>query len=111
MAAFLGQVGGREIDGDPPRRERQAGGDQRRAHALAGLGHRLVRQADDGKGRQSRRDLHLHVDRAGLDPLKRDGRNPLNHARTCLPFCTIRGSRAGRSLQENAGTYQGRRKS
>ena len=26
-------------------------------------------------------DLHLHVDRAGLDSLKGYGRNPLNHAR------------------------------
>ena len=26
------------------------------------------------------RDLHLHVDRAGLDPLEGYGGNPLNHA-------------------------------
>ena len=52
MAAFLGQVGGRQIDGDAPRRQREARGDQRRAHPLARLGHRLVRQADDGEGRQ-----------------------------------------------------------
>ena len=80
MAAFLRQVGGREIDGDAPRRQRQPGGDQRRAHPLAGLGHRLVGQADDGERRQSRRDLHLHVDGAGLDPLKGYGGNALDHA-------------------------------
>ena len=80
MAAFLGQVGGREIDRDPPRRQRQPRGDQRRAHPLARLGHRLVRQADDGEGGQPGRDLHLHVDRAGLDPLKSYGGNPLDHA-------------------------------
>ncbi|MET3968838.1 hypothetical protein ABID62_004921 [Bradyrhizobium sp. S3.9.1] len=80
MAALLGQVGGREIDDDPPRRQRQPRGDQRRADAFPCLRHRLVRQADDGKGGQAGRDLHLHVDRAGLDPLKGDGRNPLNHA-------------------------------
>jgi hypothetical protein len=57
----------------------------------------------NSEGRQTRRDLHLHVDCAGLDPLKGDGRNPLNHARTSLPFCTIRGSRAGQSLQEQYG--------
>ncbi|MBR0909672.1 hypothetical protein JQ589_07050 [Bradyrhizobium japonicum] len=34
------------------------------------------------------------------DPLKGDGRNPLNHARTSLPSRTIRGSRAGSFLQE-----------
>ena len=32
------------------------------------------------KAGQPGRDLHLHVDRAGLDPLKGYGRNPLNHA-------------------------------
>ena len=100
MAAFLGQIGGREIDGDSPGRQRQPRGDQRRADPLARFGHRLVGQADDGEGRQSRRDLHLHVDRAGLDPLKGDGGNPLNHARTSLPSRTIRGSRARSFLQE-----------
>ena len=35
MAAFLRQVGGREIDGDAARRQREARGDQRRAHPLA----------------------------------------------------------------------------
>ena len=35
VAAFLGQVGGREIDGDAARRQRQPGRDQRRAHPLA----------------------------------------------------------------------------
>ena len=89
MAAFLRQVGRREIDRDPPRRQRQPRGDQRRAHPLARLGHRLVGQADDRKRRQARRDLHLHVDRAGLDPLKGYGRNPLNHAAPCS---TIEGS-------------------
>ena len=83
MAAFLGQVGGREIDRDPPRRQRQPRGDQRRTHPLASLGHRLVGQADDGKSRQSRRHLHLHVDRAGLDAFKRDGGNPLDHVPLC----------------------------
>ena len=79
MAAFLRQVGRREIDGDPARRQRQPRGDQRRAHPLARLGNRLVGQADDRERRQARRDLHLHVDRAGLDPLKGYGRNPLDH--------------------------------
>lgn len=86
MAALLGQVGRRQIDDDPARRQRQTRGDQRRAHPLARLRHRLVRQADDGERRQARRNLHLHVDRAGLDPLKGDGRNPLNHAQTSLPL-------------------------
>jgi hypothetical protein len=84
MAAFLRQIGGREVDGDSACGERQPGGDQRRAHPLAGLGHRLVRQADDRESRQARRDLHLHVDAAGLDPLKGYGGNALDQM---LPLC------------------------
>ena len=83
VAAFLRQVGGREIDGDAARRQREAGGDQRGAHALLRFGHRLVRQADDVEGGQARRDLHLHVDRAGLDALERHRRDALDH---CCPF-------------------------
>ena len=79
MAAFLGQVGGREIDGDAAGRQRQAGGDQRRAHPLLGFRHRLVGQADDVEGRQAGRDLHLHVDGAGLDALERHGGDALDH--------------------------------
>jgi hypothetical protein len=48
MAAFLRQIRGREIDGDSPRRQRQARGDKRRADPLAGFGHRLVGQTDNG---------------------------------------------------------------
>jgi hypothetical protein len=64
MAAFLRQIGGREIDGDALRRQRETGGDQRRAHALARFGYGLVRKTDDVEGGKARRDLHLHVDRA-----------------------------------------------
>jgi hypothetical protein len=32
------------------------------------------------ESRQAGRDLHLHVDGAGFDPLKSYGGNPLNHA-------------------------------
>ena len=44
----------------------------------------FVGKADDMKGRQPRRDLHLHIDGAGLDSLKGYRRNPLNHA-TLIP--------------------------
>ena len=47
MAAFLRQIRRCEIDRDPPRGQRQPGGDQRRAHPLARLGHRLVGEAND----------------------------------------------------------------
>jgi len=84
MAAFLRQIRGREIDGDSPCRQRQPRGDQRRAHPLARLGHCLVGQTDDRERRQARRDLHLHVDAAGLDPLKGYGGNALDQM---LPLC------------------------
>jgi len=79
VAAFLRQIGWREIDGDAARRQRQPRGDQRRAHALLGLRHRLVRQTDDIEGRQAGRDLHLHVHRAGLDALECHRRHALDH--------------------------------
>jgi hypothetical protein len=47
VAPFLGQVGGREIDGDAPRRQRQPGRDHGRAHALARFRYRLVWEPDD----------------------------------------------------------------
>ncbi len=105
VAAFLWQVGGGEIDGDAPRRQRQAGGDQRRAHALFRLRHRLVGQADDVEGRQAGRDLHLHVDGAGLDALEGDRRDALDHdlpSKTCLErgFAT-QGGRIAEAGDEN----------
>jgi len=84
MAAFLGQIGGREIDGDTAGRQRKPRGDQRRAHALARFGNRLVGKPDDGESRQARRDLHLHVDGSSLDSLKRDRGNPLDHAPSAI---------------------------
>ena len=70
MAAFLRQVGRRHIDGDAARGQRQAGCDQGRAHPLARFGDRLVGQADDMKGGQAGRHLHLHIDIACLDALE-----------------------------------------
>src|SRR5262249_34839566 len=84
VAAFLRHVGGREVDGDAPRRQRQARGGQRRAHALAGLGDGLVGQAHDVEGGQAGGDLNLDIDGAGLDALKRHCGDALNHA---APAC------------------------
>jgi hypothetical protein len=47
VAAFLGQVGRRQIDGELLRRHRQARRVQRRLNPLAAFGHRLVCQADE----------------------------------------------------------------
>ena len=81
VAAFLGQVGRREIDGDAARRQREPRGDQRRAHPLARFGNRLVGQADDGEGRHARRDLHLDVDGPDFDALERNRGDALDHVR------------------------------
>ena len=55
MRAFLGQVGGRQVDRDPLGRQRQADRGQRGADPLAAFGHRLVGQADDDEARAARR--------------------------------------------------------
>jgi hypothetical protein len=68
MRAFLGQVGGRQVDGDPLGRKREADRGQRRAHPLAAFGDRLVGQADDDERRQPGRQLDLHLDRAASSP-------------------------------------------
>ena len=79
MAALLGKIGGREIDGDSPGGKREAGGNQGRADPLARFGHGLVGQADDAEGRQARRDLDLHVHRARIDAFKRNCGYVLDH--------------------------------
>jgi hypothetical protein len=80
--ALLGQVGRRDAAG----RQSEPGGDQRRAHPFAGFGDRLVRQADNGKGGHSWRNLHLYVDRAHFDALERDGGDPLDHFSPFQPW-------------------------
>src|SRR5690606_8346680 len=69
----------REIDGDAARRQGKARCDQRRADPLTGLRHGLVGEADHAEGWQPGRDLHLYIDRAGLDSLKRDRSDSLDH--------------------------------
>ena len=86
MRALLGQVGGREVDGDALGRKRQPRSDQRRAHPLARFRDRLVGQADDGEGDHAGRDLHLHVDGARLDPLEGDGGDAGDHVAGQAPM-------------------------
>ena len=50
VAALLGEVGRREVDGDALRRQRKAQRAEGRAHALAAFADRLVGQADHGEG-------------------------------------------------------------
>jgi hypothetical protein len=81
VAALLGHIGGGEIDGDALGGQRQAGGDQRRAHPFARFGDRLVAEADDGEGDRAAGDMHLDVDRTGLDALESHCRYARHHVR------------------------------
>ena len=72
VRAFLGQVGGREVDGDALGRQREAHGGHRGADAFLGLGDRLVGQADEVEGGQAGGDGALHLDEPRLDPLEGD---------------------------------------
>jgi hypothetical protein len=90
MRAFLGKIGGRQIDRDPLRRQRQAERVQRRPDAFARFRDGLVGEADDGEVRQARGGRLLHVDGKHLDPLKSDAlhppdhRGPRNHGAKCI---------------------------
>ncbi|MNJ41323.1 hypothetical protein D3C77_362420 [compost metagenome] len=80
MAAFLGQVGGGQVGDDLLGRQGQADAGEGAAHPLAALGHRLVRQADDGEGPGGGRHLlHLDVDPARLDPVEGHRHHPRDH--------------------------------
>ena len=64
--AFFAQVGRREIDRDAARRELEARVDDRRAHALAALLHRGVREPDDAERRRRGDDVGLDLDGASV---------------------------------------------
>ena len=70
MAAFLGQIGGRQIGRDTLWRQGQSNRAQGAPHSLPALSHRLVRQPDNGERRQAGGKLHLHVHRQGLNTLE-----------------------------------------
>jgi hypothetical protein len=80
MAAFLGKVGRRHVDGDALGRERETDGRQGAAHPLAGLAHHLVGQADDVEPGQAAHHGHLHVDQLRLDAEECDGADMRGHA-------------------------------
>ncbi|MGY2984458.1 hypothetical protein ACVI1K_001805 [Bradyrhizobium sp. USDA 4508] len=57
----------------------------------------------NGECRQSRRDLHLHVDRAGFNPLECDGGNALDHAAPILPQSKV--AEPGGKCKNITGTF------
>ena len=70
MTAFLGQIGGREIDDEALARKGEADGVQRRPHPLAAFRHRLVAQPHHMELHLARDELRLDIHGNGLDPLK-----------------------------------------
>ena len=79
MRAFLGQVGGRQVDRDALGRQRQADRGERGADPLAALGDRLVGQADDDEGGKPDDELDLHLDGARFEPEISDGGDGRGH--------------------------------
>ena len=79
MRAFLGQIGGRQVDRDPLGRQREADRGERRMDPLAAFGDRLVGQADDGERRNTGGQLDLDFDGAGFEPEVRDSGDGRGH--------------------------------
>jgi hypothetical protein len=80
MGAFLEHIGRRQIDRDPPRRQRQPHGRQCGAHPFARFSDRLIRQPDDIERHHAGRHLHLTVDIKHVDAVKGDGMGARDHA-------------------------------
>ena len=80
LAAFLGQVGRRQVHRDVLVGHAEADGVQRVAHALAAFRHRLIRQAHDDECLLPGRDAHLHLDGSRLDADERQGGDLTVHA-------------------------------
>ena len=105
MAAFLRQVGGREVDGDAPRRQREPRGDQRRAHPLARLRDRLVGRPTTWKaGSPGETWTCTSTARASI-PSKATVETRVNHA--CPSLSSIEGSGTRRKKQEHYGNIDG----
>ena len=78
--AVLAQVGGREVDGDPPRRQPEAAVLERAPDAHPPLADAGVGQADDVAAGEPHPDVDLDVDGRGLDSDHRRRRDPCEHA-------------------------------
>ena len=72
MAAFLREIGGRQIDGEPLAGQRQTHGKKCRPDPLAAFHHGLIGQADNVELDLARQELGLDIDRHRLDALKGD---------------------------------------
>ena len=101
MAAFLRQIGGREVDGDVLEGETQPHGMERIVDTLAALSHRLIGQSDNGESPSPWRDANLHLDSAGLDPNERKrGNLPVHDA----PLSLQKLIRTRKAIKNKCGT-------
>ena len=98
VAAFLGQVGRRQVDGDALGRQTKPRGHQGSPDTLAGFLDGLVGQADQDELWKAGRDLHLHIDRHCLNALKRHCRYAGDHPQ--CPQARAELSKAGSAEQE-----------
>ena len=67
MAAFLGQFGGRQVDGDAAGGKFEPAVEQGTAHPVLALAHGGLGQAHDGQGRQAVGQVHLDGHQRRLD--------------------------------------------
>ena len=76
MAPFLQKIRRRQIDQHTLRWQGESHRGQGGANTLPSLIDRLIGQAYNKEGRQTRRDLHLYLDRYGLDAREGEGSGP-----------------------------------
>jgi hypothetical protein len=69
--AFLTQLGGRKVDGDPPHRPFELGRRDPGANAFLGFLAGTVGQADDRERRHTELQVGLDLDAAGVEPYER----------------------------------------
>jgi hypothetical protein len=80
MATFLWQVGGGEVHREMLVGKAEADGMECVADAFTAFGDGFVGEADDVESQVTRRNAHLHFDRAGFHAHERQSRNLTVHA-------------------------------
>ncbi len=106
MRALLRHVGGRQVDRDALRRQRDRHRGEGGADPFLGLGHRLVGQAHHGEGGQARADRALHLHEMRLDALEGDGVGARDHVGSSglpVPGCATGAALSNARLRDGEG--------
>ena len=82
VAAFFGQVGGRQVADDPAAGQRQAEAGEGGPDPLAALAHRLVAEPHHDEGELTLGELHLHIHGPRLHPLERHRDDAYGHCQS-----------------------------